>query len=207
MTGRQTTDRKIESFYALWYLHLLRRLENLKLIHSNTHIKLYFIFPLPYEKFYTSSSLSPMKNSKSKCNRKAPKIHLILIQSKIPFGCTKSVALRYSFQFSQKVIEWFLKKAHFTSPLLWKFLSPKPQKIHLILIQSKIPFGCTKLLALRYYFQIFIKSYRVVFEKSSLHFTSPMKISKSKCNRKPPQNPFNFDSIKNFFWLHGVNGI
>ena len=35
------------------------------------------------------------------------------------------------------------------------------------------------------------------FKKPSLHFTSPMKISKSKCSRK--KNPFNFDSIKNFF--------
>ena len=45
-----------------------------------------------------------------------------------------------------------------------KYNRKKPQ-IHLILIQSKIPFGCTKLVALRYYFQIFTKSYRVVFEK------------------------------------------
>ena len=51
--------------------------------------------------------------------------------------------------------------------------SKTPQKIHLILIQSKFPFELTKSLALRYYFQIFTKSYRVVFEKSLLHFTLP----------------------------------
>ena len=34
-----------------------------------------------------------------------------------------------------------------------------------------------------------------------------MKISKSKCNRKTPKNPFNFDSIKNSFWLHVLNGM
>ena len=51
------------------------------------------------------------------------------------------------------------------------------------------------------------KSYRVVFEKSSLYFTSHMKISKSKSNNKTPQNPFNFDSIKNSFWVHIDTGI
>ena len=59
---------------------------------------------------------------------------------------TSSVALDTISKFSQKVIEWFLKKKHhFTSPPLWKFSSPnvteKAPKIHLILIQSKIPFG------------------------------------------------------------------
>ena len=34
-----------------------------------------------------------------------------------------------------------------------------------------------------------------------------MKISKSKSNNKTPQNPFNFDSIKNSSWLHVLNGI
>ena len=34
-----------------------------------------------------------------------------------------------------------------------------------------------------------------------------MKISKSKSNNKTPQNPFNFYSIKNSFWVHKVTGI
>ena len=34
-----------------------------------------------------------------------------------------------------------------------------------------------------------------------------MKISKSKWNSKTPQNPFNFDSIKNSFWVHIDTGI
>ena len=93
----------------------------------------------------------------------------------------------------------------------WKILSAniteKPPKIYLILIQSKIPFGCTKSVALRYYFQIFTKSYRVVFEKSSLYFTSPMKISKCKCNSKTLKNPFNFDSIQHSVWVHNATGI
>ena len=82
---------------------------------------------------------------------------------------------------------------YFTSPMKIsesKCNSKTPQKIHLILIQSKIPFELTKSLALRYYFQIFTKSYRVVFEKCSLHFTSAMKISKFKCNRKARKYPF-----------------
>ena len=41
----------------------------------------------------------------------------------------------------------------------------RKKKIHLNLIQSKIPFGCTKSVALRYFFQIFTKSCRVIFEK------------------------------------------
>ena len=51
------------------------------------------------------------------------------------------------------------------------------------------------------------KSYQVVFEKRSIYFTSSMKIPKSKCNRKPPKNPFNFDSIKNSLWVHIDTGI
>ena len=81
------------------------------------------------------------------------------------------------------------------------------KKIHLILIQSKIPFGCTKSVALRYYFWIFTNSYQVVFEKSSLYFTSPMKISKSKSNNKTLKNQFNFDSIKISFWVDIDTGI
>ena len=101
------------------------------------------------------------------------------------------MALRYCFQIFKKVIEWFLKKAHFTSPHIRKFLSPnvtaaKPPKKHLVLIQSKIPFECTKSLALECYSQDFTKNYPVVFEKSSLYFTSHMKISKSKSNNKTP---------------------
>ena len=44
-------------------------------------------------------------------------------------------------------------------------------------------------------------------QKSSLYFTSHMKISESKSNDKTPKNPFSFDSIKNSFWLHILNGI
>ena len=43
-------------------------------------------------------------------------------------------------------------------------------------------------------------------QKSSLYFTSQMKISKFKSNNKT-ENLFNFDSIKNSFWLHIFNGI
>ena len=44
-------------------------------------------------------------------------------------------------------------------------------------------------------------------QKSSLYLISHMKISKSKSNNKTHKNPFNFDSIKNSFWLHVLNGI
>ena len=82
---------------------------------------------------------------------------------------------------------------YFTSPMKMfksKCNSKTPQKIHLILTQSKIPFECTKSLALGCYSQGFTKNYPV-FEKISLYFTFHMKISKSKSNNKPPQNPFN----------------
>ena len=122
--------------------------------------------------------------------------------------------LQYFQKFHKTLSSGFWKKAHFTSPPLWKFLSPnvtgKKTKIHLILIQSKIPFGCTKLVALRYYFQIFTKSYRVVLKKRSLYFTSRMKFFKYKCNsktQKKKKNPFIFDSIQNSFWMHKVTCI
>ena len=47
-----------------------------------------------------------MKIFKSKRNSKTPqKIHLLLIPSKIPFECTKSLALGYIHKISQKIIE------------------------------------------------------------------------------------------------------
>ena len=51
------------------------------------------------------------------------------------------------------------------------------------------------------------KNYPVVFEKSSIYSTSRIKISKSKSNNKTPQNPFNFDSVKNSFWVPIGTGI
>ena len=77
----------------------------------------------------------------------------------------------------------------------------------MMMIQSKIPFECTKSLALGCYSHDFTKNYRGVFEKSSLYFTSHMKISKSKSNNKTLKNPFNCDSIKNSFWVHIDTGI
>ena len=62
-------------------------------------------------------------------------------------------------------------------------------------------------MAFKSYSQNFTKSYHVVFEKSSLYLTSLMKNSKCKCNTKTPKNPFNFDSIKNSFWVQNVSGI
>ena len=121
------------------------------------------------------------------------------------------MAFKSYSQYFTKSYPVVFEKIHFTSPPLWKIpsanVTEKPPKIPLILIQSKIPFGCTKSVALRYYFQIFTKSYQVAFAKSSLYFTSPMKILKSKCNSKTTKNPFNFDSIQNSFWVHKVAGI
>ena len=173
------------------------------------------ISPESYRVVFEKSSLyltSPMKISKSKCNRKTPTNPFNFHSIKNSSWVHKVSGIKILFpKFSQKVIEWFLKKVHFTSPPLRKFLSPnvtvKPQKIHLILTQSKIPFECTKSLALGCYSQDFTQNYRVVFEKRSLYFTSRMKISKSKSNNKTPQNPFNFDSIKNSFWVHIDTGI
>ena len=153
-----------------------------------------------------------MKISKSKCNSKTPpKINLILIQSKIPFECTKSVALRYYFQIFIKSHQVVLEKSslHLTSPMKISKskCNRKPPKIPFNFDSIKNSFWVHKASAIKILFPDFHKSYRVIFEKSSLYFTSPMKISKSKCNRKKPKNPFNFDSNKNSFWLHIVNGI
>ena len=108
-----------------------------------------------------------MKVSKSNNRKKNPfKFDSI----KNSFWVHKVSGIKILFpNFHKKLSSDFWKKAHFTSPPLWKFQSPnvteKKPKSSLILIQSKIPFGCTKLVALRYFFQIFTKSYRVVFEK------------------------------------------
>ena len=91
---------------------------------------------------------------------------------------------------------------------LLRLPTTKLPKIHLILIQSKIPFGCTYSMAFKSYsHNIKKKSHRVVFDKSSLYFTSHMKIFKSKSNNKTLKNPFNFDSIENSFWVHIDTGI
>ena len=155
--------------------------------------------PSPLWKF-----LSPKVTGKPKRRRRRrKKMHFILIQSKIPFGCTKSVALRYYFQIFTKSYWAVLKKAHFTSPAIWKFLSPNvtenPPKIHLILIHSKIPFECTESLVLGCYSQDLTKNYRVVLRK--VHFTSPpiwnFQVQEYQQN---PQKSI-FDSIKNSFWV------
>ena len=135
-----------------------------------------------------------MKISKSKCNWKKTKIHLILIQSKIPFVCTKLVALRYISKFSRKVIEWFLKKRslYFTSPMkIFKYKcnskTQKKEKIHLFFIQFKIPFECTKSLALGWYSQDLTKKWLSSFwEKFTLlHLT--WKFLSQRVTTKPPK--------------------
>ena len=62
-------------------------------------------------------------------------------------------------------------------------------------------------MAFKSYSQNFTKRYQVVFEK--IHFTSPplWKILRANLTENPPKNPFNFDSIKNSFWVHKVSGI
>ena len=121
------------------------------------------------------------------------------------------MALRYYFHIFTKNYRVFFEKSslYFTTPMkISKFkCNSKTPKNPFNFDSSKIPFACTKSLALGCYSQDFTKNYRVVFEKSSLYFTSPMKISKSKSNNKTPPNPFNFDSIINFFWVHTDTGI
>ena len=115
----------------------VHKVSGIKILFPNSHKKLsvgfwkkkaHFTSP-PLWKF-----LSPNVTAKP-----PPKIHLLLIQSKIPFECTKSLALDAIHKISQKKLSSsFLKKVHFNSPHMWKFLSPrvttKPPKIHLILI-------------------------------------------------------------------------
>ena len=128
---------------------------------------------------------------------------------------TSSVALDAISKFSQKVVSGFWKKTslYFTSPM--KIFKPKcnrkssqnPFNFYSI----KNSFWCIKLVALRYYFQIVTKSYRVVFEKKD-HFTSPPIWKFSSPNvkakkKKKKKNPFNFDSIQNSIWVHKVTGI
>ena len=71
----------------------------------------------------------------------------------------------------------------------------------------KNSFWVHKVSGIKILFPNFYKKLFSGFEKSSLYFTSHMKIFKSKCNRKPPQNPFNFESFQNSFRVHRVTGI
>ena len=142
-----------------------------------------------FEKTHFSSP-PPWKILSANVTENPPKIHLILIQAKNSFWVHKVSGIKIHLQIFTKIYRVVFEKAHFTSHTLWKFLSPnvtaKPPKIHLILIQSKILFECTKSLAFGCYSQDFTKNYWIVFEKSSLSFTSHMKISKSKSNNKNP---------------------
>ena len=163
--------------------------------------------PSPLWKF-----LSPNVTGKPK---KKKKMHLILIQSNIPFGCTKSVALRYYFQIFTKSLEWFLKKSslYFTSPMKISKskCNRKKTHIHLILIQSKIPFWMHKVSGIKILFPNFLKKLSSGFWKKG-HFTSPPLWKFSSINvtaklKKKRKNPFNFDSIQNSFWMHKVTCI
>ena len=88
-----------------------------------------------------------MKISKSKRNRKTPKypFNFDSIKNSIWLHVVNGIQ-SYSHNLNKKLLSGFWKKAHFTSPPLRKFPNPnvteKPQKFNLILIQSKIPFGC-----------------------------------------------------------------
>ena len=86
---------------------------------------------------------------------------------------------------------------------------PKKKKKNLFNFDSiKNSFCVHKVSGITILFPNFDKKLSSGFLKeSSLYFTSPMKISKSKCNSKTPKNPFNFESIQNSFWVHKVTGI
>ena len=148
---------KFDSIKNSFWVH---KVSGIKILFPNFHKKLSSDF---WKKAHFTSP--PLWKFQSPNVIEKKKIHLILIQSKIPFGCTKLVALRYYFpNFHEKLLSGFWKKGHFTSPPLWKFSSlnvtaklKKKKKIHLILIQFKIPFECTKSLALGWYSQDFTK--------------------------------------------------
>ena len=143
--------------------------------------------PSPLWKF-----LSPNVTGKPK-KKKKKKNAFNFDSIKNSFWVHKVSGIKILFpNFYKKLLSGFWKKLTLLHLPVWKFLSPNvtenpPQKkkIHLILIHSKIPFECTKSLALGCYSQDFTKNYRVVLRK--VHFTSPhMKISKSKSNNKTP---------------------
>ena len=178
-------------------------------VHIDTGIRMWFTEF--YKTYRVKCSLSAMKISKSNCNKKKNKFNFDSIKN--TFWVHKVSGIKMLFpNFQKKLCSGFLKKkAHFTSPPLWKFpsanVAAKPPKNPFNFDSVQNSFWVHKITGIRIYLQDFTKNYRVVFEKSSHYFTSHMKISKSKSNNKTPQNPFNFDSIKTSFWVHIDTGI
>ena len=105
---------------------------------------------------------------------------------------------------------------HLPSPL-WKFLSPNLTEKRKKKEKKRSPFNFDsiknsfwvhRVSGIKILFPKFHKNLSSGFwKKSSLYFTSPMKISKSKCNSKTPKNPFIFDSIQISFLVYKVTGI
>ena len=182
-------------------------------------LRYYFqIFTKSYWVVFEKRSLyftSPVKISKSKCNSEIPpKKHLILIQAKIPFECTKSLALGcYSQDFTKNYRVGFWENLlYFPSYMkISKSKSNNKTVKNTFNFDSKNSFWVhmdtgIRMLFIKFYKKLSSRFWKIV---TLLHLPSPLWkfLSPTKCNRKPPQNPFNFDSIKNSFWLHVVNGI
>ena len=156
----------------------------MKVSKSKSSILFGYILALDSQNFTNtlSISLSPMKICESKCNRKTKK------KKKKKFWFNQKFLLRAQSQwyydtiskFSQKVIEWFLKKRslYFTSPMkIFKYKcnskTPKKRKNPFNFDSIQNSFWMHKVTCIRMIFTRFHKKIIwVVFEKSSLYFTS-----------------------------------
>ena len=123
---------------------------------------------------------------------KPPKMPFNFDSNKKFFWVHKVSGIKTLFpNFHKTLCSGFWKKAHFTSPPLWKFLSPtvtaKPKKKTFNFESIQNSFWVHKVTGIRMLFTRFHKNYRAVFKKSSLYFTSLMKISQSRSNNKTPQ--------------------
>ena len=101
----------------------------------------------------------------------------------------------------QNCIEW-----NAPSPL-WKFLSPITEKKNPFKFDSiKNSFWVHKASGIKILFPNFYKKLLSGFWKKA-HFTSPPLWKFQSSNVTEKKNQFNFDSIKNSFWMHKVSGI
>ena len=117
---RKKNPFKFDSIKNSFWVH---KVSGIKILFPNFHKKLSSGFWKKSSLYFTSH----MKYFKSKCNRTPPppQIHLILNHSKIPFECTESLALGCYSQDFTKNYRVVLRKVHFTSAHIWKFLSPR----------------------------------------------------------------------------------
>ena len=110
-----------------------------------------------------------MKISKSKCNRKKNSFNFDSIKNSFWVYKVSGITILFP-NFHKKLLSGFWKKAHFTSPPIWKFLSPNvtanpapKNPINFVSVQNS--FWVHKVTGIRCYSQDFTKKLSSIFGK------------------------------------------